>query len=233
MPTYARLPVEFVRGEGARLWDAEGNEYLDFLAGISVVQRSATATRTSSRRSASRPARLMHIVNLFYTEPAMRLAERLSRARRSAARVFFCNSGAEANEAAIKLARKAQAAAATIVVARTAPSTAARRRALGDAAGDQAGAVRAARARASVPCAHDRRARSRPPSTSSTAAVLLEPIQGETRRLADLPTTMLRAARDGVRPHGALLIFDEIQCGMGRTGHAVGLRADGGACPTR
>ena len=80
-PTYARFPVEFVRGEGARLWDADGNEYLDFLSGISVSTASGTATRASSPRSRSRPARLMHVGNLFYTEPAMRAGRAAGRRR--------------------------------------------------------------------------------------------------------------------------------------------------------
>ena len=70
--------VEFVRGEGARLWDAEGNEYLDFQTGLGRQQRRPLPSARSSRRSASRPARLIHVGNLFYTEPGLRLAERLA-----------------------------------------------------------------------------------------------------------------------------------------------------------
>ena len=104
MPTYARQPVEFVRGEGTRLWDAEGHEYLDFLTGISVVQLGHCHPAVVEAVS-EQAARLMHVGNLFYTEPAMRLAERLSE-RSLGGKVFFTNSGAEAIECAIKLARK-------------------------------------------------------------------------------------------------------------------------------
>src|SRR4051794_31593608 len=104
MPTYGRNPVEFVRGSGTTLWDADGNEYLDFLAGISVTQLGhchpgiveAVTKQTET---------LMHVGNLFYTEPQIRLAERLSKASLGG-KVFFSNSGAEANECAIKLARR-------------------------------------------------------------------------------------------------------------------------------
>ena len=77
MGTYVRAPVEFVRGEGTRLWDAEGNEYLDFLAGISVVQigHCHPALVEAIREQAGR---LMHVSNLYYTEPSMRLAKRLA-----------------------------------------------------------------------------------------------------------------------------------------------------------
>ena len=104
MPTYRRAPVEFVRGEGALLWDAEGREYLDFLAGISVcsVGHCHPAVVEAVREQAGR---LIHVSNLFYTEPALRLAERLCESSLGG-RVFFCNSGTEANECAIKLARK-------------------------------------------------------------------------------------------------------------------------------
>ena len=105
MQTYKRGPVEFVRGEGATLYDGEGEAYLDFLAGISVCNAGhchpdvVAAVREQA-------GRLMHTSNLFYTEPGVRLAERLAESFRPGARVFLCNSGAEANEAAIKLARK-------------------------------------------------------------------------------------------------------------------------------
>ena len=112
--SYARQPVEFVRGEGARLWDAEGNEYLDFLCGISVTSLGHCHPQivAAVREQAGR---LMHTSNLFYTEPAMRLAERLS-AGSLGGKVFFCNSGAEANEAALKLARKARRGGDIVVV---------------------------------------------------------------------------------------------------------------------
>ena len=104
MATYARNPVEFVRGEGTRLWDDEGNEYLDFLTGISVVQlgHCHPAVVEAVREQAGR---LMHVGNLFYTEPSMRLAKHLADASLGG-RVFFTNSGTEAIECALKLARK-------------------------------------------------------------------------------------------------------------------------------
>ena len=104
MATYARNPVEFVRGEGTRLWDDEGNEYLDFLTGISVVQlgHCHPAVVEAVRDQAGR---LMHVGNLFYTEPSIRLAKRLADASLGG-RVFFTNSGTEAIECALKLARR-------------------------------------------------------------------------------------------------------------------------------
>jgi acetylornithine/succinyldiaminopimelate/putrescine aminotransferase len=112
--TYARMPVEFVRGEGARLWDADGNEYLDFLCGISVTNLGHCHPRVveTIREQAGV---LMHVSNLFYTEPGMRLAERLAGSSLGG-KVFFCNSGAEANEAAIKLARRAKAGGDIVVL---------------------------------------------------------------------------------------------------------------------
>ena len=99
MNNYARFPVEFARGEGARLWDADGNEYLDFLAGISVCN-AGHCHPAVVRAVQEQVGRLMHATNLYYTEPAMRLAQRLSRSSLGG-RVFFSNSGAEANEAAL------------------------------------------------------------------------------------------------------------------------------------
>ena len=104
MRTYRRGAVEFVRGEGALLWDADGKEYLDFLAGISVCSlgHCHPAVVAAVREQA---ASLMHVSNLFYTEPMARLAERLAESSLGG-RVFFANSGTEANECAIKIARK-------------------------------------------------------------------------------------------------------------------------------
>jgi acetylornithine/N-succinyldiaminopimelate aminotransferase len=210
--SYARQPVEFVRGEGARLWDAEGNEYLDFLCGISVTSLGHCHPRVVEAVR-EQVGRLMHVSNLFYTEPAMRLAERLSRSSLGG-KVFFCNSGAEANEAGIKLARKARPGGDFVVVlgafhGRTYGSLSATPqeskqapfaplvpgfRAVDASAEALAGAV-------------DER----------TAAVLLEPIQGESG-VHVLSEECLRAARAACDGHGAALIFDEIQTGMGRTG---------------
>ena len=104
MGTYVRSPVEFMRGEGTRLWDAEGNEYLDFLSGLAVVQigHCHPALVEAVREQAER---LVHVGNFFYTEPAMRLAKRLADGSLGG-KVFLCNSGAEAIECALKLARR-------------------------------------------------------------------------------------------------------------------------------
>jgi acetylornithine/N-succinyldiaminopimelate aminotransferase len=112
--SYARMPVEFVRGEGPWLWDVEGNEYLDFLCGIGVTSLGHCHPRVVEAVR-EQVGRLIHVSNLFYTEPAMRLASRLSQSSLGG-KVFFCNSGAEANEAAIKLARKARPGGDVVVV---------------------------------------------------------------------------------------------------------------------
>src|SRR5580704_12972707 len=114
MASYARFPVEFVRGEGSRLWDVDGEEYLDFLCGISVTNVGHCHPRVVAAVR-EQVGQLMHASNLFYTEPAMRLAKRLSESSLGG-KVFFCNSGAEAVEAAIKLARKARSGGDVVVV---------------------------------------------------------------------------------------------------------------------
>src|ERR1700730_11623575 len=114
IPSYARFGVEFVRGRGTRLWDAQGNEYLDFLCGISVTNLGHCHPRVV-RAVREQAGELMHVSNLFYTAPPMRLAERLSESSLGG-KVYFCNSGAEANEAAIKLARKARAGGDIVVI---------------------------------------------------------------------------------------------------------------------
>ena len=213
MPTYARNPVEFVRGEGTRLWDDEGNEYLDFLTGISVAQlgHCHPAVVDAVRGQAGR---LMHVGNLFYTEPGMRLAKRLADLSLGG-RVFLCNSGAEAIECALKLARKRRTGGEFVVME-------------GGFHGRTMGALSATPQESkqapfaplvpgfSVVPRNDAAALAAA-VTGDTAAVLLEPIQGESG-IHPIDPDVLRDAREACDEHGALLIFDEIQCGMGRTG---------------
>ncbi|HEV7584398.1 MAG TPA: acetylornithine/succinylornithine family transaminase [Solirubrobacteraceae bacterium] len=210
--SYARMPVEFVRGEGSRLWDAEGNEYLDFLCGISVTSLGHCNPHVVEAVR-EQVGRLMHVSNLFYTEPAMRLAERLSESSLGG-KVFFCNSGAEAIEAAIKLARRARPGGDIVVV-----HGAFHGRTYGALSATPQESKQAPFAplvpgfRAVEPIAQALAAA----VDDRTAAVLLEPIQGE-GGVHVLTDELLRAARAACDEHGAALIFDEIQCGMGRTG---------------
>jgi predicted acetylornithine/succinylornithine family transaminase len=210
--SYARMPVEFVRGEGTRLWDAEGNEYLDFLCGISVTNVGHCHPQVVEAIR-QQVGQLMHVGNLFYTEPAMRLAERLTQ-RSLGGKVFFCNSGAEAVEAALKLARKARHGGDIVV-------------AYGAFHGRTYGALSATPQEAKqapfAPLVPGFRPVAPEPEAIAaavdehTAAVLLEPIQGESG-VHVLSQETLQAAREACDKHGAALIFDEIQCGMGRTG---------------
>jgi predicted acetylornithine/succinylornithine family transaminase len=212
IPSYARFPVEFVRGEGSRLWDAEGVEYLDFLSGISVcsVGHCHPAVVRAVQEQA---ARLMHVTNLYYTEPAMRLAKRLSQ-RSLGGKVYFSNSGAEANEAAIKLARKARRGGKIVVFEQAfhgrtygALSATPQESKQAPFAPLVPGFEVVPKDAAAVEAAVDDR----------TAAVFAEPVQGETG-VNILSDELLAAARAACDRTGAALIFDEIQCGMGRTG---------------
>jgi acetylornithine/N-succinyldiaminopimelate aminotransferase len=210
--SYARFPVEFVRGEGSRLFDEAGNEYLDFLCGISVTNLGHCHPKVVAAVR-EQVGKLMHASNLYYTEPAMRLAQKLSQSSLGG-KVFFCNSGAEANEAAIKLARKARSGGDIVVVQ-------------GAFHGRTYGALSATPQESKqapfAPLVSGFRAVAPEPGVLAqaidehTAAVLLEPIQGETG-VNVLSAELLLAARQACDQHGAALIFDEIQCGMGRTG---------------
>jgi acetylornithine/N-succinyldiaminopimelate aminotransferase len=213
LPTYARYPVQLVRGAGCRLWDDEGNEYLDFLAGISVCNTGHCHPEVVGAVQ-EQAAQLMHTTNLFYTAPGMELAERLSRSSLGG-RVFFCNSGAEANEAAIKLVRKRKTGGDVVV-------------ATGAFHGRTYGALSATPQETKqapfAPLVPGFRVvpRDDPGALDAavdegTAAVLLEPIQGETG-IWPLSDEMLRTAREACDRAGAALVFDEIQTGMGRTG---------------
>ena len=208
--TYARHPVEFARGEGWRLWDVEGAEYLDFLTGISVssVGHRHPAVVAAIKEQADR---LLHVGNLFYNAPMTALAERLA-TRSLDGRVFFTNSGAEAVEAALKLARKRRRGG-TIVTAH------------GGFHGRTYGALSATPQESKqapfaplVPgftaVAPERLADA---VDADTAAVVVEPIQGESG-VHPIPDEVLVAVRAACDEHGAALIFDEIQTGLGRTG---------------
>jgi acetylornithine/N-succinyldiaminopimelate aminotransferase len=212
IPSYARLPVELVRGEGTRLWDAEGNEYLDFLCGISVTNLGHCHPRVVAAVR-EQVGVLMHTSNLYYTAPSMRLAERLSRSSLGG-KVYFANSGAEANEAAIKLARKARPRGDVVVV-------------LGAFHGRTYGALSATPQESKqapfAPLVPGFRAVPAEPDAlvaaidEHTAIVLLEPIQGESG-VNVMSEELLSVARAACDEHGAALVFDEIQTGMGRTG---------------
>ncbi|MGA2014982.1 MAG: acetylornithine/succinylornithine family transaminase [Solirubrobacteraceae bacterium] len=210
--TYVRNPVVFVRGEGCRLWDADGHEYLDFLAGISVLNVGHCHPRivATIREQAGR---LTHVSNLYYTEPALRLSAALSRSSLGG-KVFLCNSGAEANEAAIKLARRARPGG-TIVVLRDAFH--------GRTYGALSATPQESKQAPFAPLVPGFQVVAKEPAAVTaavdehTAAVLLEPIQGESGIL-EVPGEVLAAAREACDRTGAALIFDEIQTGMGRTG---------------
>jgi predicted acetylornithine/succinylornithine family transaminase len=218
MPTYGRAPVEFVRGEGARLWDAEGREYLDLFAGLSVHNAGHCHPRivAAIREQAGR---LGGVSNLYYTEPATRLCERLVEASLGG-RAFLANSGAEANECAIKLVRKrahARGIASPEVVVldhafhgRTLATLAASPRLARE---DLFGPLPAG----FVAVPRDDPAALRASVGERTAAVMLEPIQGEAG-VFPIADEVLIAAREACDEHGAALVLDEIQTGMGRTG---------------
>jgi predicted acetylornithine/succinylornithine family transaminase len=212
IPTYARNPVEFVRGAGCRLWDADGNEYLDFLAGISVLNVGHCHPRVVAA-VCEQAGRLLHATNLYYTEPALKLSARLAESSLGG-KVFLCNSGAEANEAAIKLARRARPGGEVVVV-----EDAFHGRTYGALSATPQESKQAPFAPlvpgfVVVPKDPDALAAA---VSERTAAVLLEPIQGETG-INVLSDELLRAAREACDRVGAALVFDEIQCGMGRTG---------------
>jgi len=223
MHTFNRQPVVFVRGRGVKVWDADGNEYLDFLAGIAVngLGHSHPALVTAISEQA---AILMHVCNLFYVPQQPELAKRLVELS-GLGKAFFCNSGAEANETAIKLARKWASENGTpekfeIITAN------------GSFHGRTMGAVTAT----GQPKYHagfgpmlpgfkyvpfNDIAAMEAAITEKTCAIMLEPIQGES---GVRPATQeyLRTVRRICDEKGILLILDEVQTGLGRTGKWFG-----------
>jgi len=215
---YARYGVEFVRGEGVHLYDAEDNQYLDFLCGLGVTSLGhchpeiVKAIDYQSRK-------LIHTSNLFWSQPAEALARALTD-RSFASNVFFCNSGAEANEAAIKLARayahgKGSNAREIVVLERAFHGRTMGALSATPQEDKQAPFTPLVHGFKTVP--NDDAAAMSAAITSDTCAVLLEPVQGEGGVFA-IPDDVLIAAREGCDAVGALLIFDEVQCGLGRSG---------------
>ncbi|MET9615734.1 acetylornithine transaminase [Kitasatospora indigofera] len=214
MNNYGTPRIPLVRGEGAKLWDADGKRYTDFIGGI-AVNALGTAHPAIVAAVTEQISSLGHISNLFLAEPTVKLAERLVELSGRDGRVFFSNSGAEANEAAFKISRLTGrthlvslegafhgrtmgALALTAQPAKQDPF----RPLPGDVTHVPFGDVEALRAAV----------------TTETAAVFLEPVQGENGAVP-LPDGYLRAAREITRATGTLLILDEIQTGIGRTGH--------------
>jgi predicted acetylornithine/succinylornithine family transaminase len=232
LQNYARAPVAIVRGEGCELIDAEGNRYLDLVAGIAVCALGH-AHPAITEAVAKQAGTLVQASNLFYHEPAGTLANELS-ARSGFERVFFCNSGAEANEAAIKLARK---------LAYRKGET--ERRTILACTGSFHGRTMGALAATENPHYHEGFeplpggfafvrfndvAALEAAIDRTTAAVIVEPVQGESG-IKPADRAFLEAARRLCDERGAILIFDEIQCGMGRLGTlfafaTVGVRPD-------
>jgi acetylornithine/N-succinyldiaminopimelate aminotransferase len=217
MPNYGTPPLALARGEGCRVWDADGNQYLDLIAGI-AVSALGHAHPAIVEAVTSQVGKLAHTSNLFVHEPGVQLAERLLGLLNAdgQARVFFCNSGAEANEAAIKLVRRVQGTDKPFVAA------------IGSFHGRTMGSL-------SITGKESIRTPFGPFGVSvrwipygdeaalagaidaEVAAVFLEPTLGE-GGVVPPPEGYLRAVRQACDQAGALLVLDEIQSGIGRTG---------------
>lgn len=215
---YARFPVEFVRGAGPYLFDTDDVQYVDLLSGLGVNSLGhchPKVVEAISRQAAS----LMHTSNLYWTAPAEQLARKLVELTFES-NVFFCNSGAEANEAAIKLARanahNAGNPAREIVVLERAFH--------GRTLGALSATPQEDKQAPFAPLVHGFKTVPNDDAEAminavgaQTCAVMLEPVQGEGGVFA-IPDDVLIAARESCNAVGALLIFDEVQCGLGRTG---------------
>jgi acetylornithine/N-succinyldiaminopimelate aminotransferase len=222
LPIYRPRDLILERGQGARLWDTEGRDYIDFGAGIAVCSLGHCDPDLVAALQ-EQGGRLWHTSNVFYSEPPLRLAEELVAASRFAERVFLCNSGAEANEAAIKLVRKWAAA----------QGRAPERRVIVSFRGSFHGRTLAAVTATAQPKYqdgyeplpggfryvdfNDLAQLETAMADGDVAAVLVEPVQGE-GGVMPAADGFLQGVRALCDRHGALLVLDEIQCGMGRTG---------------
>jgi acetylornithine/N-succinyldiaminopimelate aminotransferase len=229
MQTYGRLPVAFVRGEGTRLWDSEGKEYLDFLAGLAVTSLGHAHPAVADA-IADQARTLLHVSNLYYNDVQPRVAERLNALVGGGGRSFFCNSGAEANECAIKLARRYgqrhggperyhvisaygsfHGRTLTTLAATGQPQKQETFQPLPSGFRQVAFADLDALATA---------------MDDRVAAVMLEPVQGE-GGVNPASSDYLHGVRELCDEREALLIMDEVQTGLGRTGKWFGFQHSG------
>ncbi len=241
-PTYGRFDLRLARGEGSRVWDEEGKAYLDFGAGIAVTSIGHCHPRVVEAMRAQ-IGQLVHTSNLYYNRPQGLLAERLVRLVGAAGKIFFCNSGAEANETLFKLARKYGNESVPPPGAHTVGEwvqPARSRHAILTMLGSFHGRTLAGIAATGqekvkrgfepmmegfihVPF-NDGPALLAAVQEPGVAAILIEPIQGESG-IHPATRAFLQLARDLCDKHELLLLFDEVQCGLGRTGEWCGWRS--------
>ncbi len=215
LPTYARADITVVRGEGCRVWDDTGREYLDFVAGIAVVGlgHGAPGPLAAAHEQLDR---LWHASNLYWTEPMLRLSALLAE-RFEGGQAFFCNSGAEANEAALKIARKATGRTRIVALeggfhGRTLGALSATGQpAKWEGFGPLVPGISFARPN------HVESLEAALAPAGDTALLLLEPVLGE-GGVIPLEPAFAQAAAELALEVGALLCVDEVQAGMGRTG---------------
>lgn len=220
MRTYGRYPIALVRGAGTKVWDADGREYLDFIGGLAVNSLGHCHPRVVAAIR-EQAGKLLHVSNLYWIKPQVELAKILVE-NSDLDKVFFCNSGAEANEAAIKLARKY----AKLHKGEDCYEIITMRRSFHGrtlAALTATGQEKFHRGFEPLPAGfryvpfNDLEAL-RKAVDGRTCAIMLEPVQGEGGVYpADLD--YLKAVRELCDKEGILLIFDEVQCGLGRTGY--------------
>ncbi|MGH8868996.1 MAG: acetylornithine transaminase [Actinomycetes bacterium] len=226
LPTYGTPPLALVRGEGCTVWDADGRAYLDFLAGIAVNVLGHAHPRVVDAVT-RQVATLAHTSNLYVTPPAVALAERLVSLLGGPGRAFFANSGAEANEAAFKIARRTGRPEVVATEGGFHGRTMGALSLTGQP-GKRAPFEPLVRGVTFVPYGDVQALRDA--VSTETAAVFCEPIQGEAG-VHPAPPGYLAAARELTAESGALLVLDEVQTAVGRTGtwfahQAAGIRPD-------
>ncbi len=230
-PTYARSSVAFIHGDGMVLYDDQGKRYLDFLAGIAVNALGHRHPRIMAAL-ADQAGKVLHVSNLFHNEHQSRLAKSLCELS-GMDRVFFCNSGTEANEAALKLARnhayRAQGGKTNGKYEIVALSNSFHGRTVGalSATGQEKFRIPFAPLMPGVRFITPNDTEALHLAVNEhTCAVIIEPIQGESG-IRMMHEDFLRAARAACDDYHALLIFDEVQCGLGRTGNYFAFQGAG------